>query len=267
MNKILGIYLSILCWLYTLQVSASEKFDVLPDLPDPLSCAVQPAQASSVSTTNDITNTITTAQSAGHEPNLISILLSLVFVVLLIYATGIIYAKLNKLGMVTLKRQIGEAGRSHVSVVSTTTLGNNKTLHVVELDGKRMLIGASSNSIHLIKDLGVFKPDEIQEGEFSKIEIPNICIPKIEIPKIEIPSIDFSKIVTKSHKKDEKTEETKPENPDEFVITDIYEEENPDGIIDKLFDTANGENEKVEQKDIEHKVDPDEFALYKKYLG
>ena len=270
MNKILGIYLGALCWLYTLQVSANEKFDVLPDLPDPLACAVQPAQASSVSTTNDVTNTITTVQSAGHEPNLISIVFSLLFVILLIYATGIIYAKLNKLGMTTLKRQIGEAGRSHVSVVSTTNLGNNKTLHVVELDGKRMLIGASPNSIHLIKDLGTFKPEDIQEGEYSKIEIPNICIPKIEIPKIEIPSIDFSKIVTKSHKKDEKSEENtevKEENTDEFVISDIYEEENPDGIIDKLFHTAANESVNEENKDIEHKVDPDEFALYKKYLG
>mgnify|MGYP006983235143 FL=1 len=54
-----------------------------------------------------------------------------------------------------------------------------------------------------------------------------------------------------------------------FEISDIYvEEENPDGIIDKLFHTVAEENKQPqEEKDNEHKVDPDEFALYKKYLG
>ena len=70
-----------------------------------------------------------------------------------------------------MKKQIGDADSSRVSVVSTTPLGNNKTLHVVELDGKRMLIGASNYSIELIKDLGNYPPADIEEGEFSKIEI------------------------------------------------------------------------------------------------
>ena len=48
-------------------------------------------------------------------------------------------------------------------------------------------------------------------------------------------------------------------------ISEIYEE-NSDGIIDKLFHTSTVENTEV-QEDNEHKVDPDEYALYKKYLG
>ena len=104
------------------------------------------------------------------------IILSLLFVILLIYLTGIIYAKLNKAGFKTLKAQQGELSRSQVAVISTTQLGNNKTLHVVELDGKRMLIGATSGAIRLIKDLGAFDEDNINE-EVSHIEIPNIQIP------------------------------------------------------------------------------------------
>ena len=58
-----------------------------------------------------------------------------------------------------------------------------------------------------------------------------------------------------------------PEDNDEFEISEIYEEENPDGIIDKLFHTAAEESKAAEpQEELEHKVDPDEFALYKKYL-
>ena len=65
-------------------------------------------------------------------------------------------------------------------------------------------------------------------------------------------------------------EETETEENDNFEISDIYvEEENPDGIIDKLFHTVAEENNQPqeEEKENEHKVDPDEFALYKKYLG
>lgn len=265
MKKFFGIILGGYCWLVAGIVSAADKFDILPDLPEPLAGSM--AQASSVSTTDTATNVAT--QTVGHEPNFVSILFSLIFVVLLIYATGIIYTKLNKLGFATLKKQMGDLNKSQVSVISTTALGNNKSLHIVELDGKRMLIGASINSIHLIKDLGAYPPAEIEEGEYSKIEIPNIRIPKIEIPRIEIPNIGFSKIVTKAHPaKEDIEQEAEDVEDDKFEITDIYEEENSDGIIDKLFQTAQSENPSEEpvQPENEHKVDPDDFALYKKYL-
>ena len=263
MNKISGLILGVYLSFIMPACIAADRFDVLPDLPEPLASA---AQASAVTTT-DAANTLAT-QSVGQEPNFLSMIFSLVFVILLIYATGILYTKLNKFGIKTLKKQVGENAASQVSVISTTPLGANKTLHVVELDGKRMLIGASSNSIHLIKDLGNFPPCEIEEGEYSKIEIPNIRIPKIEIPKIEIPG--FTKVVSKKNinpDESKKTEEPVVEN-DDFEISDIYEEENPDGIIDKLFHTDAEPAtpvESVEDKE-EHKVDPDEFALYKKYL-
>lgn len=264
MNKIYRLLLEVFCFLSASCVYAADKFEILPDLPEPLANA---AQASSVSTTTDSANALAT-QSIGQEPNLVSIIFSLIFVVLLIYATGIIYAKLNKLGLVTLKKQMGENANSHVSVISTTPLGNNKSLHVVELDGKRMLIGASVNSIHLIKDLGNVSQEEFEEGEYSKIEIPNIRIPKIEIPKIEIPG--FTKVVSKkAAEQQDEIENSEEKESDNFEISDIYvEEENSDGIIDKLFHTATEESKNpVEEQENEHKVDPDEFALYKKYLS
>lgn len=257
MNKILVYLMGVFCFLNSMAVYAVDKFDVLPDLPDPLAYAVQPASASSVSGAAD--TSILGAQSVGHEPNIASVVFSLLIVILLIYLTGIVYAKLNKVGFNTLKRQQGEFSKSHVSVLSTTQLGSNKTLHVVELDGKRMLIGASSGAIQLIKDLGSScEGDE----EYSHIEIPNIKIPKIEIPKIEIPSIGFSKLVTKAHKAAEEIVEPANEVPEEsFTI----EEENPEGIIDSLFSQPQPAVE--ESTSSEHIVDPDEYALYKKYLG
>ena len=274
MKKISGILLGAVCWVNALNAYATEKFDILPDLPEPLSAA----QASSVSTkTPD-----TIAQSIGPEPNIMSVIFSLIFVILLIYATGIIYARLNKVGTKTLKKHIGDSDDSRVTVISTTPLGSNKTLHIVELDGKRMLIGASANSIDLIKDLGSYPPCDEEAGEFSKIEIPNIRIPKIEIPKIEFPNIGFTKTTKKEDKNIEKeNNETseinnEKEYEEDFIISDIYED-NSDGIIDKLFTQKKKKNEEnnennikqennpTEEKNI-HSIDPDEYALYKKYL-
>ena len=265
---ILGVYLE----LSTICVHASEKFDILPDLPEPLAAA----QASSISTTEANNALGLATQSVGQEPSIITVLSSLVAVILMIYACSIIYTKLNKFGSKKLRKQLGECEHSKVSVISTTHLGSNKTLHVVELDGKRMLIGASVNGIHLIKDLGNYPPVDINEGEYSKIEIPNIRIPKIEIPKIEFPNIGFTRTSKKVDNEAPNSVKEETENNNEFEISDIYEE-SPDGIIDKLFTkeeqnlnkNVNSNEELLSQNNSMeqvHSIDPDEYALYKKYL-
>lgn len=266
MKKFLEYSLGVFCLLKAAAVSAAERFEVLPDLPDPLSYAVQPVQGASVSGGADLSTLGT--QSVGSEPNIISVLFSLFFVILLIYLTGIIYVKLNKAGFKTLKKQQGEYSRSHVSVISTTPLGNNKTLHVVELDGKRMLIGASSGAIQLIKDLGSPKHNT-EDDEYSHIEIPNIKIPKIEIPKIEIPTINFSKMTTTAHKQIVDTEEENITSEQiQIENENVNKQENSDGIIDSLFTQQSDSHQEYEENQkSEHTVDPDDFALYKKYLS
>ena len=268
MKKIIRYVLGVVSFINMHAVNAIEKFEVLPDLPDPLAYAVQPAEAAAVKGANEISTL--GVQSIGNEPSIISVLISLAIVILLIYLTGIIYTKLNKVGYKTLKKQQADISRSQVSVVSTTQLGNNKTLHVVELDGKRMLIGASSSAIQLIKDLGSFN-EECGGEEFSHIEIPNIKIPKIEIPKIEIPNINFSKLVTKTHKPINEVEEVsknKEESLEKSSEDPVLDEENSEIIIDSLFTQQSEPIQDIEEKkQSEHIVDPDDFALYKKYLG
>lgn len=273
MKKILEYGLGLLCWLNASICYAAAKFETLPDLPDPLAYAVQPAEASTVSHKTDAASSILGSQTVGHEPNIVSVIFSLLIVVVLIYVTGIIYAKLNRIGVGTIRKQHGEFSKSQVAVISTTPLGNNKTLHVVELDGKRMLIGASAGAIQLIKDLGSVTAGEIPE-EYSHIEIPNIKIPKIEIPKIEIPSIGFSKLVTKTHNELESDDNT--DSSDEEAVTEKIEEpvsfntesNTPDEIIDSLFTPQEIAQQATENSiKSEHMVDPDEYALYKKYLS
>lgn len=269
MKRFLMFSSGVLYSLSTAVAQATEKFEILPDLPAPLTYVGQSAEAATVSGSAEVATL--GAQTIGHEPSMISVVLSLVFVILLIYLTGIIYAKLNKVGFKTMKRQQGDFASSHVSVISTTPLGNNKTLHVVELDGKRMLIGASSSTIQLIKDLGNVK-NSVADDEYSHIEIPNIQIPKIEIPKIEIPFINFSKLVTKTHKTIDKVEQdlSTSELKDNESNQQIEINENSEVIIDSLFSPQNeqaiSDDDSIEQKS-EHIVDPDDFALYKKYLN
>jgi len=288
MKKISEYILGAVCWLNTASCFATEKFEVLPDLPDPLAAYAQSAEAASVSgTTTDVSSLVGT-QSVGQELNIISAIFALLITLTLIYLAGFLYTKLNKVNANLLRKHQATL-KSQASVISTTALGNNKTLHVIELDGKRMLIGASANAIQLIKDLGtVTTENSEEEKEFSHIEIPTIKIPKIEIPKIEIPTINFAKLATKIHKeevnKEVNVEETKVSvSSEENVskaenalkndegINEKSEEQNQDNIIDSLFSKPEEKLAEVREHNTntaaEHTVNPDEYTLYKKYLG
>jgi len=91
--------------------------------------------------------------TSHSEPGVFSILVALFFVICLIYATGVIYSKLNIMGAKTVKEQLKRHDLSNVVVLSTTQLGQGKNLHIIEIDDTRMLIGATPNSINLIKEL------------------------------------------------------------------------------------------------------------------
>ena len=82
---------------------------------------------------------------------------------------------------------------------------------------------------------------------------------------IEIPAINFSKLVTKTHKP--MTEVLEEERPKEEKAEkqQVYESENPEEIIDSLF--VQEETVQTETIQKEHSVDPEDFALYKKYLS
>lgn len=100
------------------------------------------------------------------EPSIFSIIFALFFVICLIYITGIVYSKLNLVGANTVKKQLKDYDLSHVVVLSTTQLGQGKNLHVVEVDKKKLLIGAAPNSVNLVKELG----EKSESGEVKSIE-------------------------------------------------------------------------------------------------
>ncbi len=96
-------------------------------------------------------------RTQNSEPNIMSIIFALLFVIFLIYITGIVYSKLNIVGAKTVKEQLRGTSLNRAVVISTTQLGQNKNLHVIEINEKYYLIGATINSINLIKELGSLK--------------------------------------------------------------------------------------------------------------
>lgn len=101
-------------------------------------------------------------KSQSHEPNFLTVLFALLVVVALIYVTGLIYSKLNLVGAKTVQTQLKNYDLCRAVVLSTTQLGPSSNLHVIELNKKRYLIGATSNSINLIKELGELSQEDVQ---------------------------------------------------------------------------------------------------------
>lgn len=93
-------------------------------------------------------------KATSNEPNFFSIVFALLFVIFLIYITGVIYSKLNLVGAKTVKEQLRGHQLDRAVVISTTQLGQGRNLHVIEVNKTRLLVGASTNSINLIKELG-----------------------------------------------------------------------------------------------------------------
>ena len=109
----------------------------------------------------------------SHEPGIMSIVLALMFVLCLIYGTGIIYSKLNIAGAKAVKKQLENQDLTGVVVLSTTQLGQGKNLHVIEVNNQRLLIGATPSSIHLIKELE--KKQEADADTITKSEKPSVA--------------------------------------------------------------------------------------------
>lgn len=99
-------------------------------------------------------------KDTSGEPGIMSIIFALLFVIFLIYITGIIYSKLNIVGAKTVQNQMKNYDLYKAIVISTTQLGRDRNLHVIEINEKRYLIGSAQNSINLLKELDNTKPEE-----------------------------------------------------------------------------------------------------------
>lgn len=148
-----------------------------------------------------------------HDPSFLSIIFALAVVICLIYITGWIYAKLNIVGAKTVQQHFRNYDLSKVIVISTTQLGQNKNLHVVELNKKRYLIGATPTSINLIKEL-----DELKD----KIKIEEKSEPKVESNGAELVGQTFDDAIEVLYGQDDDKAELKLDSVKEFDIHKKY---------------------------------------------
>lgn len=93
-----------------------------------------------------------------YEPNYFSMILGLFVVILLIYLTGYLYQRLTK---VNLKHE--QLFVNKPQVISTTTIGQGRNLHVVKIGDSACLIGSTQNQITFLKDVEL--QQIVKEGE------------------------------------------------------------------------------------------------------
>ena len=93
-----------------------------------------------------------------YEPNYFSMILGLFVVILLIYLTGYLYQRLTK---VNLKHE--QLFINKPQVISTTTIGQGRNLHVVKIGDSACLIGSTQNQITFLKDVEL--QQIVKEGE------------------------------------------------------------------------------------------------------
>ena len=92
----------------------------------------------------------------AYEPNWFGLVFGLLMVIGLIYFTGFIYQKMIKVNL--SNRKIDDI---RADIVSTTSLGQGRNLHVVKIGNKNILVGATQNTISYITDI---KNNELQGG-------------------------------------------------------------------------------------------------------
>lgn len=111
------------------------------------------------SNSENIENTL---KSSSYEPNYFSLFLGLFLVIALVYLTGFIYQKLIKLNI----KQSADTALNKINIISTTTLGQGKALHVIKVNNEYSLIGVCQNNISHLKDIKL--PDINKEEKWEK---------------------------------------------------------------------------------------------------
>ncbi len=90
-------------------------------------------------------------------PSLLNLVLSMVIVIGLIYFTGWVYQKLNKINKNKLADD-DSLEKNTFRILSSQPLGQQRHLYSVEINGKVLVVGVTPQNISLIK--------EFETGEF-----------------------------------------------------------------------------------------------------
>ena len=93
-------------------------------------------------------------EKSSTDINYLSVISSLLTVILLILLFAWVYKKFVGVSAEKLlSGKIKEAKENSISVLTTTPIGQNKFLHLIEVKGQKLLIGSTSNDIVMLKEI------------------------------------------------------------------------------------------------------------------
>ncbi len=107
------------------------------------------------------------------ESSVLRSIISLIIVIGLIYLTAFVYKRLNKFNA-KLAGDKNKAQLNKFKIISSQSLGANKNLHVVEINGKYLVLGSTANNITLIKEFDKNKIEN-REPEFLNGSAQSDC--------------------------------------------------------------------------------------------
>ncbi|MBR5304802.1 MAG: FliO/MopB family protein [Candidatus Gastranaerophilales bacterium] len=90
-----------------------------------------------------------------YEPNYFGMVLGLFLVVGMIYLTGYLYQKLIKTNSFNNNFALNKP-----QIISTTSIGQGRNLHVIKMGNDAFLIGATQNNITYIKSVDLIENKE-----------------------------------------------------------------------------------------------------------
>ena len=111
------------------------------------------------------------APDTAGMPSLLHLVVSMVVVIALIYFTGWVYSKLNIVNRNNLKKLAQkEFDTDRFTVLQSMSLGQQRHLYSIEMNGKVLLVGSTPSHINLIKE---FDKDDADIGETTEKILKN----------------------------------------------------------------------------------------------
>jgi flagellar biogenesis protein FliO len=106
-----------------------------------------------------------TSHKKDSEPSVVGSLLRVLLA--LIFVATLAYLSLLALKQIMSRKVTGSSPKQKLRVLETTGLGANRALHVVQIDGKRLLVGSTADRINLISELEPPSETDSAEAEQS----------------------------------------------------------------------------------------------------
>jgi len=117
-----------------------------------------------------------------HEPSILKIFNSLVFVILLILITGWAYMKIKKINPEQLlSGKFNKLDENNFKIISSLQLGAGKSIYLIEINNKQLIVGTTASNVNLLAQM---------DKQENNAEIPKEYISKL----FEDSSEEFKKL-------------------------------------------------------------------------